>query len=210
MNPREKLIRRMQGGVLQARDLRRQGDLKGARDILEQVAADAKRAGVRSSEVSHGLAVICDESGDLVAAHRYLQDALEADPLAAEVVEFREVLAAHVRQALASPDRDDDDPAVPELYRLLVRDERIMVDPHLGMVRWLEDAGRTEEAVALANAIARLFPDSLGAWRLLVRVATSAGDRALVREAKSRAAKVQAARTREPALPLPTQSKARA
>ena len=117
MNPREKFVWKMQGGVLQARDLRRQGDLKGARDVLEQVAADARRAGVRSSELSHGLAVICDETGDLVAAHRYLQEALEADPLAAEVVEFREVLAAHIRQALASPDRDDDDPAVPEVYR---------------------------------------------------------------------------------------------
>jgi len=210
MNPREKLIRRMQGGVLQARDLRRQGDLKGARDILEQVAADARRASVRSSELSNGLAVICDETGDLVAAHRYLQEALEADPLAAEVVEFREVLAAHIRQALASPDRDDDDPAVPEIYRLLVRDERITVEPHLGMVRWLEAAGRVEEAVALANATARLFPDSVGAWRHLVRVATSAGDRALAREAKSRAAKAQATRARESALPLPTQSKAKA
>ena len=210
MNPREKFVWKMQGGMLQARDLRRQGNLKGAREVLEQVAADARRAGIRSSDLSHGLAVVCDETGDLVAAQRHHRDALEADPLASEVVEFGEVLAAHIRQALASPDRDDDDPAVSELYQILLRSERITVEPHLGMVRWLEAAGRVEEAVALANTTARLFPDSVGAWRHLVRVATSAGDRALAREAKSRAAKAQATRARESALPLPTQSKAKA
>ena len=210
MNPREKFIWKMQGGVLQARDLRMAGDLQGARDVLEQVAADARRAGVRSSSLSHGLAVICDETGDLVAAYRHLQDALEADPLASEPVEFGEILAAHIRQALARPDRDPKDPGIPELYRTLMRGERIMVEPHLGMVRWLVEAGRVEEAVRLANATARLFPDSQAAWRLLARVASSAGDRVLAREAKSRAAKAQAASTRASGLPMPTQSKAEA
>ena len=210
MASRDKLIWWMQGGIEQARALQRQGDLEGARNVLEQVATDARRGGVRSSHLYWRRAAVCGKLDDLPAAFGHIHRALEEDPLSPEVIESYQMLLAHLRSILGSPARAVDDPSTPELYRILLREERSTIAPHLAMAKWLAEGDRMGEAIDLARAAANLFPGSVKAWRLLAKLAFVAGDKATTREARARAAKAQSAATREQPAPRPTQSKAKA
>jgi hypothetical protein len=204
------LIWKMQGGIGQARELRRQGDSSGARSILEQVAMDAHRGGVRSSQLSWLLAVVCDETGDLPAAFDHIHRAIDEDPLSPEARESLQILLTRVRASLSDRTRAQDDPSTPVLYRILVREDRTTVAPHLAMARWLAATDQMDEAVNLARATTQLYPGSVKAWRQLVKLAVATGDKAMAREAKARAAKAQSAENREQSAPRATQSKAKA
>ena len=210
MSSREGLIRKMQGGIGIAEDLRLRGDSEGAREVLEQVAADADRAGIRSSQLFRHLAAVCDGTGDMTAAMGYIHRAFDEDPLSPEVMNSYGILLARLQTSLADPNRPPDDPSTPELYRVLVREERATVAPHIAMVRWFVAADQMEEAVELTRAITHLFPGSVESWRLLAKLASAIGDKSTAREAKARAAKAQAAENREQPAPRATQSKAKA
>lgn len=188
---------RLLGELRRAYQLAEEQRAPEALEIYRGLFGEARQAGLDSAHLHWACAVAADYAGELEMAFEQITTAIAKDPLAPPFRHSFDLIARHLRAALADPERDADDPSTPRLYALLQRADEADVGAHLAMVRFHLAKGHAAEARALLDAVTLLHPASREAWELLGRVAREAGDV----EAAERA-RVEAAALGEGALPF--------
>ncbi|MCM2333900.1 MAG: tetratricopeptide repeat protein [Anaeromyxobacteraceae bacterium] len=154
-------------------------DWAGALKTFQEVAELARKLGIDTSWASWGLAICNDNLGDLTMAFDNMRESLRTDPLNLGKQASYDQIVQHIRAALASTDRADDDPTTPMLYEQLARAGEADVGAHLAMARHLAAAGEHAAALELLDAVTRLHPGHRQAWERKASVARALGDAAL-------------------------------
>ncbi len=188
MNGIDRITERLLGRIGEARACLDKQDAAGAEAVMREVLAEAERAGICSSNAWWLLAVAHDNQGDLEPAFEAVLKAVALDPLEPNVRNSRDVIVRRIGEALAHPERADEDPSTPRLYRLAQRAGQVPLGAHLAMVRHHLASGAVAEARKLAEAVTIAFPVAPAAWRAKAKVARRLGD-----EEGARAAEAQAA-----------------
>jgi hypothetical protein len=120
-----------------------------------------------------------------------ISESIAKDPLNPAAQRSFDIIAGHIREALANPERPADDPSTPRLYRLLLEAGEADVASHLAMARHLAHAGDREAAMRLVDAVTLLAPASRDAWVQKAGLAHSMGDEATARECEAQAAALE-------------------
>lgn len=152
------------------------GQHADAKALALDLRERARKIGLESGYVSWALAVACDYLGELEMAFTTIVEAVRLDPLNPACQRSFELIAHHLRTALADPERAAGDPSTPRLYDLLVGAGEADVPSHLAMARWLAHGGRTGDALRLLDAVTLLAPISRDAWEAKAAIARAAGD----------------------------------
>jgi hypothetical protein len=189
MSARSRKVQDLLADMLRAYDF-----VQGRRQLAEAVAiyrdvlAETRALGLESAQLLWAMAVAFDCSGELEMAFDHVTQAVAKDPLAPPFRRSFELVAGHLRAALADPARADDDPSTPRLYEMLVRADEADVDAHLAMARWHARAGHADAALRLLGAVTALHPASRDAWLLEAKLARETGDTAHADRAEIEAA----------------------
>jgi tetratricopeptide (TPR) repeat protein len=133
-----------------ARELLAAGECSEARGLLEELLARARAQGVESARLRTWLGQACAVCGDLEAAVNHLLAAVAQDPFCEESRGALDRVVLRVRLALL----DARCPTPATLYGLLLRAHAADDQAHAAMVRHLVRAGRTAEALELAQQVA--------------------------------------------------------
>lgn len=155
-----------------------------ALEVLREVLAESRKAGLASAYLYWGIAIAADYTGDLEMAFENVTAALALDPLASPIHSSFEVITRRIRDALSSPDRAVDDPSTPRLYAILVGAGEAEVESHAAMARFHLATGNVPAATAIADAAALLYPASKVAWEAKAAVASARGDVAGAEQAR--------------------------
>ncbi|MCM2332951.1 MAG: hypothetical protein NDI82_03280 [Anaeromyxobacteraceae bacterium] len=188
MNGIDRIIERLLGRIGEARACLDKQDAAGAEVVMREVLEEAERAGIRSSNAWWLLAVAHDNQGELEAAFEAIVKAVALDPLEPNVRNSRDVIVRRIGEALARPERADDDPSTPRLYRLLQRAGQVPLGAHLAMVRYHLTDGVVAEARKIADVVTIAFPFEPAAWHAKAKVARWLGDEEAARAAEAQAA----------------------
>lgn len=164
------------------------GNYEEGRQAFVEVRALARRLGIASGFIDWGLAVACDQLGDLERAYEHIVDAVRHDPLHGGFQGSFNVIMNHLREALADPARDGKDGSTARLYGLLVAAGEADVPSHLAMARHLAATDRGEEALKLLDAVTLLAPASRDAWLQKASVARALGNATLAASCDAEAA----------------------
>lgn len=190
MNGIDRITERLAGRIKEAQERMENQDPAGAEVILEEIAAEAERVGIRSAHVAWMLAVAHDYQGELEEALEGILKSLALDPLEPSIRNSRDIIVRRVTEALSAAEREAGDPSTPRLYQLLQRTGPVPLGAHLAMARHHLAAGSLPEARRLVEAATLLFPVEPAAWRAKAEVARCAGDEAAARDAEAQAGAV--------------------
>jgi tetratricopeptide (TPR) repeat protein len=181
------VILRLNGSLLRdlsrAYDLMQEGKYAESLELTLRVRAAATGGRVRSGQISWQLAALHDVLQQPVQALRFIQEAIEFDPLSLPSSRSLEIIATNARKALTGLDATDQ--SIPELYGLLLKAGEADASSHLAWARHLLQE-KPEEALGVLRALTLLAPyDSAEAWKLLADVARRLDRPDLVGEAES-------------------------
>jgi hypothetical protein len=140
-------LRTLRYEVQRARELLDAGECGEARALLEELQGRAGAQGLESARLRTWLGQACALCGDAQAAVEHLLAAVCLDPFCEEARAGLERVLLRVRLALA----DARCPTPEALYGLLRRAHAADDQSHAAMVRHLVRAGRTADALALAE-----------------------------------------------------------
>lgn len=135
-----------------AHELLQAGEYGEARALLQELRARASAQGVESARLRTWLGEACALCGDLEEAVEHLLAAVGMDPFCERSRAALDRVVLRARLALA----DARCPTPATLYGLLVRAHAADAQAQAAMVRHLVRAGRTAEALALAQEVAVL------------------------------------------------------
>lgn len=180
-------MRSIVSGAQRAQDLLDRGEHREARDAFTEVRARAGRLGLDSAYLAWGVAVTSDYLGELEVAFTTISESIAKDPLNPAAQRSFDIIAGHIREALAAPARAPDDPSTPRLYQLLLEAGEADVASHLAMARHLAHAGDGEAAMRIVEAVTLLAPASRDGWVQKAVLARAGGDEALARECEAQA-----------------------
>ncbi len=172
----------------QAQELLDKGDWAGGLKAFQEVAERARALGIDTSWASWGLAICHDNLGDHGMAFESMRESLRIDPLNLGKQATYDQIVQHMRAALASPDRAEDDPTTPALYEQLARAGEADVGAHLAMARHLIAAGDADQAFDLLHAVNLLYPGHRQAWERKAAAARLTGHEELAVQAEIEAA----------------------
>jgi tetratricopeptide (TPR) repeat protein len=171
------------------RDLYRVQDLIDKKQYSEAVSLAAsvrnesrRTTGRDSANAAWLAAIAADYAGEFERAFQFISDALAIDPICLAFDRSFDIIVAHTREALLSPERDPADPAIERLYRLLLNAARVDAECHLALVRHFAATGRMEEAFKTVDALTELFPTCAEAWAAKMSIAIRLGREDVVRE----------------------------
>lgn len=167
-----------------AHDLYRAGRHEEAKVSFERVRLLAARVGVESAAVEWGVAIVADALGDFESAFHHIERSIALDPLDSQVNHSYEVIADHARGALRFAVEHEKPADIEVVYKLLARVGEADLESHLLYARYLLQADRAEEAIALLEAVVTLYPRAKAAWDLLGVAAEVAGKRELIAHVK--------------------------
>jgi tetratricopeptide (TPR) repeat protein len=177
-----------------AYDLMQEGKYAESLELTLRVQATATGARIRSGQLLWQLAALHDLLQQPAPALRFIQEAVEFDPLSLPTSRSVEIIANNARKVLKG--LDSNDPTIPELYRLLLKVGEADGSSHLAWGRHLLRVGKPEEALGVLRALTLLEPyDSAEAWKLLAEVARRLDRADLVEEAETA---LEAGRANEP------------
>jgi tetratricopeptide (TPR) repeat protein len=171
------------------RDLYRVQDLIDKKEYSEAVSLAAsvriesrRTTGRDSANAAWLAAIAADYAGEFERAFAFISDALAIDPVCLAFDRSFDIIVAHTREALLSPERDPADPAIERLYRLLLNAAKVDTETHLALVRHYAATGRVEEAFKTVDALTELFPTCEEAWAAKMTIALRLGREDVVRE----------------------------
>jgi tetratricopeptide (TPR) repeat protein len=154
-----------------------------AMSLAVSVRVESRRTTGRDSANAAWLAAIAaDYASEFERAFQFISDALAIDPICLAFDRSFDIVVAHTREALLSPERDPADPVIERLYRLLLNAGKVDTETHLALVRHYAATGRVEEAFKTVDALTELFPTCAEAWALKMSLAVRLGREDLVRE----------------------------
>jgi hypothetical protein len=140
-------LRTLRYEVERARELMDAGEWTESRAALEELLGRARAQGLDSARLRTWLGQACALCGDMEAAVEHLLAAVCLDPFCEESRATLERVLLRARLELA----DARCPIPDALYGLLCRAHAADAQSHAAMVRHLVRAGRTADAVALAE-----------------------------------------------------------
>ena len=181
-------MRSIVAGAQRAQEHLDRGEHQEARDAFVEVRARACKLGLDSAYLAWGVAVASDYLKELDVAFTTIWESIAKDPLNPAAQHSFDIIAGHIREALADASRAPDDPSTPRLYHLLLEAGEADVACHLAMARHLAHAGDREAAARIVEAVTLLAPASRDAWLQKAALAQAAGDEALARECEAQAA----------------------
>ncbi len=187
-------IRGVMADAQRAQEHLDRGEYRESRDLFTQVSARAAKLGLESAYLTWGIAVSSDYLGDLDVAFTTISESIARDPLNPAAQNSFNVIANHIRAALADPQRAPDDPSTPRLYQILLEAGEADVASHLAMARHLAHADKTTEAMRVLDAVTLLAPVSRDAWVQKAGLARSLGQDEVVAECEAQAAALATAK----------------
>lgn len=162
-------------------------DYQGAQRNAEDLAARARKAGVRSAHLTWLLAIVADHLEQSLAAFTLIQEALSMDPLAPPFIRSERIICRRMREALCNPAREATDPETPRIWEALVRAGAADDACHLALARHHLAKGNALQALRVVDAVTTLSPTFGDAWVLKVAIATELGDKHLATTAEAEA-----------------------
>jgi len=180
-------FRALANDAQRAHELMDRAEYRESRDLFTQVRARAAKLGLDSAYLTWGIAVTSDYLGELDVAFTTISESLAKDPLNPAAQNSFDVIASHIRAALADPQRAPDDASTARLYQLLLEAGEADVASHLAMARHLAHAGKPAEAMRILEAVTLLAPSSRDAWLQKAGLAHSLGQDDLAAECETQA-----------------------
>lgn len=171
-----------------AQELLDQSQYREARELFTEVRARARKLGMASAYLDWGVAIASDYLGEFEMAFDSIRESVGKDPFNPAAQHSFDIIAGHIRAALADTARAADDASTPRLYHLLLAAGEADVSCHVAMAHHLEHAGKADEALRLLDAVTLLAPASRDAWLRKATVARALGNEPLAAECEGQAA----------------------
>jgi tetratricopeptide (TPR) repeat protein len=181
-------LRELDAANRRAQELLDKGDFGNALKAFLEVKEEARALGLDASWPCWGIAICHDNLGDLGMAFESMRESQRVDPLNLGKQASYDTIVQHVRAALASRDRADDDPTTPHLYGLLLHAGEADVGAHLAMARHLAAGGDARGALRILDAVTTLHPSHRAAWERKSAVARALGEAELAARCELEAA----------------------